>query len=96
MKCLVTSIGSMSAEAVICRLVLLPDVEVIGCNMYPAPWVPASRLVKRYYQVPSAKEEAPYIDQLLKICQLEDVTHVIVLTDLENVCISPLIEPLER
>lgn len=83
MKFLVTSIGSMSAEAVISRLVLLPDTEVIGCNMYPAPWVPASRLVKRYYQVSSAKEEAAYINQILKICRLEDVTHVIVLTDPE-------------
>lgn len=83
MKCLVTAIGSMSAEAVITRLMLLSDAEVIGCNMHPAPWTPASRLVKRYYQVPPANEEAAYIAQLLQICQNERISHVIVLTDPE-------------
>lgn len=83
MKCLVTAIGSMSAEAVIDRLTLLPGVEVVGCNMHPAAWTPASRLVQHFHQVPSAKEEAAYLARVLKICQDERVSHVIALTDPE-------------
>jgi carbamoyl-phosphate synthase large subunit len=83
MKCLVTAIGSMSAEVVITHLALLPGVEVIGCNMHPAAWAPASRLVQRFHQVPSAKEEAAYLARLLQICQGEQVSHVIALTDPE-------------
>lgn len=83
MKCLVTAIGSMSAEAVITRLAHLPDMAVIGCNMHPAAWTPASRLVQRFHQVPSAKEEAAYLARLLQICLDERISHVIALTDPE-------------
>lgn len=83
MKCLVTAIGSMSAEAVISRLTLLPDVDVMGCNMYPAKWTPASRLVRRFHQVPSAEDGAAYIARLLHICQQDEISHLIVLTDPE-------------
>ena len=83
MKCLVTAIGSMSAEVVITHLALLPGVEVIGCNMYPAAWTPASRLVQRFHQVPSVKEEVAYLARLLQICQGEHISHVIALTDPE-------------
>ncbi len=83
MKCLVTAIGSIAAEAVIGRLTLLPGVEVVGCNMHPASWTPASRLVHRFHQVPSAKESVAYVAQLLRICQKDGITHLIVLTDPE-------------
>lgn len=83
MKCLVTATGSMSAEVVITHLALLPDVEIIGCNMHPAAWTPASRLVQRFHQVPSAKEETAYLVRLLQICQVERISHVIALTDPE-------------
>ena len=83
MKCMVTAIGSMSAEVIITRLALLPGVEVIGCNMHPAAWTPASRLVQRFHEVPSAKEEAAYLARLLQICQGEQISHVIALTDPE-------------
>lgn len=88
MKCLVTAIGSMSAEAVIGRLCLLPNLEVVGCNMYPASWTPASRLVQKFFQVPSAKDEAAYIAQMLIICQSEQISHIIALTDPEVDIIS--------
>lgn len=83
MKCLVTAIGSISAEVVINHLTLLPGAEVIGCNMHPAAWTPASRLVQRFHQVPSAKDEATYLARLLQICQSEQISHVIALTDPE-------------
>lgn len=87
MKCLVTAIGSLSAEAVIGRLAQQPGVKIIGCNMYPASWTPASRLVNRFYNVPSAKSDN-YINSLLEICQCENVTHIIALTDPEIDIIS--------
>ncbi|WP_225783651.1 ATP-grasp domain-containing protein [Xenophilus sp. Marseille-Q4582] len=83
MKCLVTAIGSMSAEAVISRLARLPGVEVVGCNLHPASWTPASRLVRCFYQVPSAKDAAAYVARLLLICERERVSHLIALTDPE-------------
>lgn len=83
MNYLVTAIGSISAEAVISRLALIPNATVIGCNVYPASWTPASRLVDRFYQVPIAHDEAAYIARLLEICKNEQISHVIALTDPE-------------
>jgi len=83
MRILVTAIGSMSAEAVITSLARRPGARVIGCNMYPAEWTPASRLVHRFHQVASAKSEDIYIKQIIALCQSEGISHVIPLTDPE-------------
>ncbi len=83
MKCLVTAIGSMSAEIVVKRLLQIPDMQVVGCNMHPASWTPTSRFVETYYQVPPASEGSAYVSQVLDICRLEKISYVIVLTDSE-------------
>lgn len=83
MKCLVTAIGSMSAEAVIHAIAQQPDVTAVGCNMYPKEWTAASRLVGRFHQVPSARDAAAYLSRLLEICESDHISHIIPLTDPE-------------
>lgn len=83
MKCLVTAIGSMSAEAVIQAIVRQPGTVVIGCNTYPREWLAASRLIERFYQVPSARDEVAYLHRIREICEIEKISHVIPLTDPE-------------
>lgn len=83
MKCLVTAIGSMSAESVIQAISLQPGVEVVGCDMHPMEWAAASRLINRFYLVPPARNETAYIFKLLEICRLETISHLIPLTDPE-------------
>ncbi len=83
MKCLVTAIGSMSAETVIQAIARQPGTPVVGCNMHPKEWTAASRLVDRFYQVPSARNAAAYLSRLLEVCESEGISHVIPLTDPE-------------
>lgn len=83
MNILVTAIGSMSAESVIKSLQNLKRARVIGCNLYPASWTPASKLVCQFYQVSSGKEEDQYISELLEICKKESINYIIALTDPE-------------
>ncbi len=83
MNILITALGSMSAEAVISSLVKIPVVKIVGCNLYPASWTPASRLIESFYQVSSAKNENSYIQDVLSICQNHHINYVIPLTDPE-------------
>lgn len=83
MRCLVTAIGSMSAEAVILAIARQPGAAVLGCNMYPREWTAASRLVESFHQVPSARDASAYLLRLLEICKSEQISHVVPLTDPE-------------
>lgn len=83
MNILITALGSMSAEAVITSLIKIPTVKLVGCNLYPSTWTPASRLVNSFYQVSSAKDEDNYIQDILLICQNHQINYVIPLTDPE-------------
>ncbi len=83
MRCLVTAIGSMSAEAVIRGIMRQPGTEVVGCNMYPKEWTAASRLVKHFHLLPSSQDEESYVARLLEVCKNEQISHIIPLTDPE-------------
>lgn len=85
MKCLVTAIGSMSAEAVIGALKRQGQGQttIVGCNIHPRDWVAAARLVDGFHQVPPARDAAAYTSRLMEICVSEGITHVIALTDPE-------------
>lgn len=83
MRCLVTAIGSMSAEAVIRAIARQPGSAVVGCDLYPKEWTAASRLVECFHQVPSARDATVYLSHLLEICKNERITHVVPLTDPE-------------
>lgn len=83
MKCLVTAIGSMSAEAVIGALKRRGDTTVVGCNIHPRDWVAASRRVDGFHQVAPAHDTPVYLAQLLDICTRDGITHIIALTDPE-------------
>lgn len=83
MRCLVTAIGSMAAEAVIQGVRRQPGAEVIGCNMFPREWTAASRLIEKFYVVPSSRDESTYLSRLFEICENERISHLVPLTDIE-------------
>lgn len=83
MRCLVTAIGSMSAEAVIQSIKRLPGTSVMGCNMHPREWTAAAHLVEHFYQVPPATHSQSYVARLLELCEKERISHVLPLTDVE-------------
>jgi carbamoyl-phosphate synthase large subunit len=88
MKCLVTAIGSFSADAVIASLKRSHVSRVIGCDIHPASWIPTSPSVDAFYQVPLASDAALYIDALTDIIRKETVDYIIPLTDPEIDCLS--------
>ena len=82
MKILLTAIGSFSSE---CAAKALQENghEVVGCDIYPASWLPASRLFQKVYRAPLATDEDRYIQFLLDVCKKEGVGFLNPLTDLE-------------
>lgn len=83
MNYLVTSIGSMSAGAVIAGLLRQPGAVVHGCNIHPPHWTAAARLVDSFHQVPPATDTSDYLSRLLEICVRENISHILPLTDPE-------------
>lgn len=96
MKCLVTAIGSMSAEAVIPAIARQLGAVVVGCNMHPREWTAASRLVGHFHQVPSSRDEAAYLSRLQEICEKERISHIIPLTDPEVDVLSENPHPFDE
>jgi len=95
MRCLVTAIGSMSAEAVVQKLKRRPVTTVVGCSIHPKAWTSASRLVDIFYQVPPASNATAYVARLLDVCLQEGVSYVIPLTDTEVDALSEFRESFE-
>lgn len=98
---LVTAIGSFSAKAVIDSLHAC-GARVVGCDIYPAPWVVNSDDVDAFYNVPRASEATSFIQALQHIVDAESVDMIIPSTDYEvdaimgkrdqlgaTVCMSP-------
>ena len=83
MNILVTAIGSMSAEAVISALKAINSVnKVVGCDVHPHNWLPASRLLDAFCQVPYYLDNS-YIQQITELCAAERIDAIIPLTDPE-------------
>ena len=82
MRCLITAIGSLSAETVISSLRNLAALRIAGTNSSPAEWVFCSTLVEEFHQVPPASEPG-FIEHLLRICNEAGITHLFPLTDPE-------------
>ena len=94
MKCLVTAIGSLSAEAVIASLRSLPGAVVLGCNSYPEEWTALSSRVDSFHVVPPAMESQAYMEALLRICRAHRVDYVLPLTDPEVDVLTGYIDAL--
>lgn len=78
---LVTAIGSFSADCVIRELKAMGH-RVIGTDIYEENWIPTSKEVARFVQVPLSAEEEKYIAALETICREEGVRYLLPLTDL--------------
>lgn len=80
---LITSIGSMSAEAVIQEIKKTTDAKIIGCNLHPKSWTASSRLVDKFYQIAPFSEKEIYLSEIKKIIKKEKIEIIIPLTDPE-------------
>lgn len=84
LTCLVTAIGSYSAEAVIASLREHWGARVVGSNTQPRDWCTTALLLDAFHQVPPARNgAAEYVARILDICEAERVTHVLPLIDPE-------------
>jgi len=83
LHCLVTSIGSFSAGAVIASLRKFPGTTISGTNSCPAEWIFHASLVDQFHQVPHATHSTELICKILNICHQEKITHILPLTDIE-------------
>ena len=82
MNILITAIGSMSANAVIQSLSINNKFKVFGCDIYPKSHQVELGGISKFYQVNPARKSA-YITDLLRICNEENISHIIPLTDVE-------------
>lgn len=81
--CLVTAIGSYSAESVISSLREHWGARVVGTNTQPHDWCTTSALLDAFHRVPAARNVTEYVERVLDICEIEQVTHVLPLIDPE-------------
>ncbi len=79
---LVTAVGSFSAAAVI-GTYKKAGHRVLGCDIYPAEWIAASKEVDRFYKAPYAVDEEAYLEFLGRVCRGEHVDMLVPLTDAE-------------
>lgn len=91
MNVLVTAIGSMASEAVISSLTNNHGFRIVGCDIYPKSWIYTSNFVESFYQVSRADSES-YLEDLIHICDVENINYLIPLTDLEIDVLSENIE----
>lgn len=82
MNILITAIGSMSAETVITQL-RQASHRVIGCDIHPAHWLYASRLVDDFAQVPLARDASAWMEAIIALCQQHHIDVIFPLTDIE-------------
>lgn len=81
MNILITSIGSMSSEAVIASL-RARGFRLTGCDINPKEWLYPAQLTDAFYQVPYGNDGG-YIDSILAICESQNIDYIIPLTDVE-------------
>ena len=81
-NCLVTAIGSMSADCVINSL-KNAGCKVIGCDIYPKEWHVVSKVCDNFYQVPLVKDKDVFIESIISICKNEEINYILPLTDIE-------------
>lgn len=82
MKILITAIGSMSASAVIASLSQNKENRLVGCDIYPKAWQKNTSQLSKFYQVSPASSKH-YIEDLLNICENENINYIIPLIDVE-------------
>ncbi len=78
---LVTAIGSYSADISIKTLKKM-GMRVVGCDIYDEKLIADAKNVDVFYQIPGAVSD-DYIDRLLGICRMENISYILPLTDVE-------------
>ena len=79
---LVTAIGSFSADCVLETLRRL-DYRIVGTDIYPEEWLPASLKLDAFCRLPPAAEEEDYLFSFRKLLERERPEKILPLIDLE-------------
>lgn len=82
MKCLVTAIGSMSADCVISSL-KNENIFVVGCDIYPGEWHATTSKCDLFFRAPLVSNEDEYLTFISNICDQEHIDFIFPLTDIE-------------
>ena len=79
---IITAIGSFSAQNVIsaCHAA---GMRVVGCDIYPAEWVVNSQDVDAFYKAPYATDREQYRNFIKELCEKEQASVLMPLTDVE-------------
>ena len=83
MRILLTALGTNNNSTVCKYLKAAPDNYVVGVDIYPAEYLPASKLVDKFYQVTDIYHLDEYKQQLLTICQNEKIEFIFPVIDEE-------------
>lgn len=78
----ITSTGSVAADIAIKSLKRM-GFRVVGCNIYPRPWVVESCEVDVFYQAPPVSEADDYLEFIKSICKKENVSFLLPMIDYE-------------
>ena len=79
---LITSIGSMSGEYAISSLRRANFGKLYGCDLYPSTYLPHSRQLDGFFQVPRGASET-YEEAVAKIVKKYNINVIVPLTDVE-------------
>lgn len=83
MRFLLTALGTNNNTTVCKYLKLNPDNYIVGCDINPACYIPASKTVDKFYQVADIYHMAEYKQQLLDICKQEKIEIILPVIDEE-------------
>lgn len=79
---LLTAIGSFAADIAIKNL-KKNGYKVVGCDIYQKEWIADAYNVDSFYQAPYVSDEEKYFEFIDSICNKENVSFIIPLTDIE-------------
>ena len=83
MRFLLTAVGTNNNSTVAKYLKETPDNYVVGTDIYPAEYIPASFEIDKFYRVPSIYEMEDYKQSLLNICKKERIDFLFPVIDEE-------------
>ena len=92
MRYLLTALGTNHNSSICSYLKNFEDNYLVGTDIYPAKYIPASISVNAFYQTKSIYEMESYAEQLLDICKKEKIDILIPIIDEEVLYLSENIQ----
>lgn len=83
MRFLLTALGTNNNTTVCKYLKRDPNNYIVGCDINPACYIPASKTVDKFYQVPDIYHMEEYKQKLLEICKQDKIEIILPVIDEE-------------